>query len=380
MQKARLRLPSANRPTLVLLEVILLALVALLDHHFGEFLPVTHLYYIPIVLAGVYMSYTGGLVSALGAIGLFHLTHFLLPGAPIYLVEADILRFAAFVAAGLGAAKLMDDRKHLVRLAQELEARNAELSQLNAQLRDLGQAKTDFVGVAAHELKSPLTVVAGVSQLLLTRQNMVPEQRTRMLSLIWDTAQRMRATIDNFLDMAVIETGRLSLHCQQVSVGEVMDECRQYYANDLDGRVQWPAIEAERAIVWADKEKLFCALGNLLTNAAKYSPLNSPIRVTAGAERDRVFIGVSDEGYGIAPEDLDRIFTRFCRGSGGQVRVTKGAGLGLSISRDIVRAHGGELTVQSQVGKGSTFTIILPSSIRQPGLSPRSERVLAEAG
>lgn len=342
----------------LILVVGLLGTVSYLDHLFSAFLPVSHLYYLPILLAAVYFGYAGGLGAALAAIGLYHATHFVFAGPPQALDETDLLRLVLFIAVGATTAKLANDRRRMARLAGDLETRNQELSSLNARLEELSQARADFVAVASHELRTPLTAIMGSAALVVDRPAMESERRNRLLRHVYDASARLQNTVDSLLDAALIESGRFTLRRERVVLGDLLQECKGTFPAIGDDRIRLPE-QTPGIIVNGDRTRLLQVLVNLVANAFKYSPAGTPVEISVAMNGGGVEVAVADRGYGIAAEDLPHIFERYYRAADGRIRASRGAGLGLSVSRDIVRAHGGELTVRSKLGEGTTFTLAL---------------------
>lgn len=342
----------------LILVVGLLGTVSYLDHLFSAFLPVSHLYYLPILLAAVFFGYAGGLGAALAAIGLYHATHFVFAGAPQPWDETDLLRLVLFIAVGATTAKLANDRRRMARLAGDLETRNQELSSLNARLEELSQARADFVAVASHELRTPLTAIMGSAALVVDRPAMESERRNRLLRHVYDASARLQNTVDSLLDAALIESGRFTLRRERVVLGDLLQECKGTFPAIGDDRIRLPE-QTPGIIVNGDRTRLLQVLVNLVANAFKYSPAGTPVEISVAMNGGRVEVAVADRGYGIAAEDLPHIFERYYRAADGRIRASRGAGLGLSVSRDIVRAHGGELTVRSKLGEGTTFTLAL---------------------
>jgi signal transduction histidine kinase len=338
-----------------------LGLVAYLDHRFSTVLPMMHLYYLPILLAAVSMGYVGGLVAAGGAVALFEMTHVLIRGEELRLDEAAIVRFVLFMMVGFIAAKLVRDRRRLSEMAQTLQTRNEELIELNRRLERLSEARADFVAVASHEIKTPLTAVIGYAQ-LLTARSLGDERRMGIAVKLEATTRRLKRTAESLLDATLLELGRLAVRPEPIRLADLLEECGA--SAGIDGsqrlRVLLPDELRDR-IVLADHDRLQEVFVNLVGNALKYSANDGPVTVTAEIRPDCLLIAVSDCGPGIPAQDLPRIFERYYRGPDGRARAN-GAGLGLSVSREIVRAHGGELSVQSEPGRGSTFTVRLPPS------------------
>lgn len=215
-----------------------------------------------------------------------------------------------------------------------------------------------IIATVAHELRSPLTSVKGYTSLLLRRwDRLEDEQKRTMLEHVQHDADRVTRLITELLDISRLETGRLVLRRQMVDLpglaASVVDEVRVGIP-ELECAVAFP-VGFPR--VYVDADKVEQVLTNLVENAAKYGSPKA-MRVTGEVEGTKVTVLVSDVGEGIPAEDLTRVFTKFFRREQGR---PTGTGLGLWISQGLVEAHGGRLTVTSEVGAGSTFRFTLPT-------------------
>lgn len=228
-------------------------------------------------------------------------------------------------------------------------------------LRRLESMRRDFAANVSHELRTPITSIKGFVETIL--DGATPEDAERFLRIVSRQADRLEAIIDDLLSLSKIEKDAEASEIilkpttlYDVVVGAIHDcEFRAAERNigiDLEGD---PKIRAE-----ADPQLLQQAVQNLLENAVKYSDPDATIRVVLEATPDEVRLSVVDRGCGIAPEYHDRLFERFYRVDKARSRKVGGTGLGLAIVKHIVLAHHGRVTVQSAVGKGSTFTIHLP--------------------
>ena len=216
----------------------------------------------------------------------------------------------------------------------------------------------EVIATVSHELRAPLTSVKGYTSLLLNRwERLADDQKKMMLEQVHHDADRVTRLVTELLDISRLESGRLSLRRQMVDVPalvEVVTEKVRMNEPQLDVAVSFPP---DFPHAFADPDKVEQVLTNLVENAAKYA---SPKGMTvAGAAHDGLIeVAVSDRGDGIAPSDLQRVFTKFFRRA--ETRPT-GSGLGLWISRGLVEAHGGRLVAESVVGRGSTFRFTLPT-------------------
>lgn len=360
-----------------------LVAIAMLDHLFGQALPVSHLYYVPILLAAITFGSVGGLVSAAAAIILFHVTHVLLSGTPEPLDEADLLRFALFLVVGLVSARLAEQHRRISALAQEVAARNVELTAANEELSRLSQARADFVAIASHELRNPVAVVlAGadtLSRLIALSalsHSTEPARLIRLADQVRSAARRLTQTVDNLLDITSVESDHLSLRQEEVRLADLLADCREAFVGVSQQRLVVAEVPEGPSVV-GDRDKLARALANLVSNALKYSPESCAVTLQVGYSSDTVLISVSDRGRGISEEELPHVFERYYRTESGK-QVASGTGLGLGISREIVRAHGGDIQVRSVPGRGSTFTVSLPRRL-ETGVSARNQALLEDA-
>jgi len=230
------------------------------------------------------------------------------------------------------------------------------------------QAKDALMLAASHELKTPMTSIKGLSELLLDFE-LTDDQRRELLRDLHVQADRMERLIGDMLEVSRIESGRLTLSPARVEVEAVIEHVRRDVEPALRGRVLHCRIEDHTPPIWGDRQKLHQILVNLVTNAIKYSDDGTPITLTAGAHGGMVRLEVIDEGQGIRKEHLPRLFEKFYRADDPAVRRTAGTGLGLYIVRNLVDMLGGHVDVQSHYGRGTVFTVLLPQA--EVGLGKR---------
>jgi PAS domain S-box-containing protein len=229
------------------------------------------------------------------------------------------------------------------------------------------RAKSEFVSNVSHELRTPMTSIKGYSDLLhASTVGEVNEEQKRFLSIIKSNADRLTILINDLLDISRTEAGRIELEFKPLQMGEIVLEV----ANSFRGQMESKGLEFLVDIpdnlgkVRGDRGRLTQILTNLIANAYHYTPAGS-IRVSLSQMDDTLKVDVADTGIGIAPSDQGRIFDRFYRGDNSVVQETTGTGLGLSIAKMFVEMHGGRVWVESESGKGSTFTFVLPT-IEEP--------------
>lgn len=215
------------------------------------------------------------------------------------------------------------------------------------------------VQAIAHEIKTPLTAIQGSSE-MISEGGMPEDQRTHMAGLIHKESKRLTALIQTFLNVERLASGSLSLRRQTVNLGPLCQEIVErgrLYASRKRIRIE---AEIPQVQLSADPDLLSFAIYNLITNGVKYSPNNTAIRLAVEDNGAHVRISVSDQGYGIATPDQERIFERFYRLKRDEKGSEEGAGIGLALVKEIVHQHQGQITVESAPNAGSRFTITLP--------------------
>ena len=254
------------------------------------------------------------------------------------------------------------------RLASVIEssfARERERA-LMQRLREADRTKSEFVSMLAHELSGPMTTIQGFGQSLSKNWDEVDDtKRAHVLDILTKEIERLARLVNDLLDVSRMEAGTLRYEFEPTSVKEVVDNLLVVHTS-LKAREHLVMIDIPDALppVEADKDRLRQVLLNLLTNATRYSPEGTTISIdaelTEASPTERyVKVGVHDEGIGIAPDDLDRVFSKFSM-LPKPAWAKKGTGLGLFITKGIVEAHGGYLWVDSEPGRGSHFYFTLP--------------------
>ncbi|MBI3522790.1 MAG: response regulator [Chloroflexi bacterium] len=310
-------------------------------------------------------------------------------GAYDYLVKpCDVEELRATVSRALERRRL---GQQLRQRLGELEQANETISALNADLQrrvdaataelrgnlerltELDRLKSQFMSIASHELKTPVTAMSGFLQIALRRMRKRLDAGGRpgddwqgeqkaiagQLEVVHRQTEKLARLIDELLDVSRIQSGRVEFHLQEMDVTALVAEVveRMQTAN--------PAREIRLAKstalpITADRDHLEQVLNNLIANAIKYSPDGGPVEVAVRKADGGAAVSVTDHGIGIPAEELEKIFGVFYRSPDRRARDVGGMGLGLYISKEIVDRHGGDLIVESTPGKGSTFTMKLP--------------------
>jgi len=230
------------------------------------------------------------------------------------------------------------------------------------QQRAAGAAMNSFLAKAAHELRTPLTNIRLFVEDALEHCEKDPAGTSRSLNVMNEEAQRLDRTVSEILSVSQIEAGSFELKRDDVNVAALLQQLRADH--EAQAREKRIALEFDLPpklpTIQADRDKIALALHNLVGNALKYTPEGGRVVVTAGVEKGCLTVAVADTGIGIGPEEAERVFEKFYRSKNPLVAPIKGSGLGLPIAREVARLHGGDVTLESQLGKGSTFTLTLP--------------------
>jgi signal transduction histidine kinase len=254
----------------------------------------------------------------------------------------------------------------LEQLNQQLNEANRELNEANAKLRELSEMKEEFLALTTHDLRSPLTVISGVISFFTSGRlgELSPEQKN-MVAMMERNTQSLIELVNDLLDASKLESGTMRLEIASINLRGVIDELRE----SMEPMAKEKGIEMVEHLptdlppVEADRAKLRRILLNLLSNALKFTRKGGRVEIRAERQQEddrRVRISVSDTGVGIAPEDVARLFDKYEQARSRATRGEKGTGLGLYITRQLVELHDGRINVESELGKGSTFSFTLP--------------------
>lgn len=249
------------------------------------------------------------------------------------------------------------------RMNNELATLQRDLARKNAKLARLNEQKNRLLGMAAHDLRNPLSVIQSYSEFLRDEaaETLDKEQR-EFVEAIWDASRLMLSIIDDLLDVAQIEAGTLRLELQMSDLGDLVRKnvvLNRGLAARKNIRLEL-SVPDEPVMISVDPRKIQQVLNNLINNAIKYSHAGSTVRVEVETGTDSARITVHDEGQGIAEEVIPWLFQPFGKAHRRGTSGEPGTGLGLAIVRRIVEGHGGEVSLESEIGKGTAFTVALP--------------------
>lgn len=237
-----------------------------------------------------------------------------------------------------------------------------ELEQEESRREELDRLKDEFVLTASHELRSPLTSVQGFAELLMLDRDSLTPQQAETVEIILDNCRHLVRLLNNLLDLARSDVGRLAIQPQPTEVAPLVEDVVRTMRAQTEAENQSLREDLPPGLPLIDVEpdRIRQILVNLLTNAHEYSPEGASIAVAARPVGAEVEISVSDNGQGIPEDQIGRIFDRFTRGDAGLTQRVGGTGLGLAISKSLVELHGGSIAAESAVGVGSTFRVRLP--------------------
>jgi signal transduction histidine kinase len=267
-------------------------------------------------------------------------------------------------------ARLKDSNRYLMRQHAALRRADEEILQVNRQLEQSSRYKSEFLANMSHELRTPLNAIMGFSEILLdVTMNLTAGERTEFLRNIHSSGQHLLGLINDILDLAKIEAGKMDLHTEEMPVTEALQEVTAI----LDPMARQQGLQlrtvgvTEAGVIRADRSKFKQVLYNLLSNAVKFTPAPGSITVTVKDSPDQLTVSVADTGIGMKPEDLPKLFREFEQIDGSYTRRYQGTGLGLALCRRFVEMHGGRIWAESEFGKGSVFTFTIP---REQRLAP----------
>ena len=259
------------------------------------------------------------------------------------------------------AEELLEIRKRLemkIDMAnKDLEQKNKELVIANEELKKLDVLKSDFISLVSHELRTPLSAIRTSSEFLESEENVDPGVQKEMLDNIIKNVDRQARLINDILDLTKIEAGRMEFRFEQVDfkyIAQVAIENIRPIARKNNITIT-EDIPDKLSTISADKEKLIIVLNNLLSNALKFTPDGGATHLSVKEYKDHIEIKVKDTGIGIEKEQLEKLFDKFYQVDNPSRRKIGGSGLGLSISSEIIKAHGSKIHVESEPGQGSTF-------------------------
>jgi len=236
-------------------------------------------------------------------------------------------------------------------------------ARLYEEARKASESQSEFISIVSHELRTPMTNIKGYTDLILSgRAGPISERQKEFLTRVRSNVQRMASLVEDLLNISRIEAGKLRLEIEPVHIAEVVEEVVNFVQQEVREKKLLLRLDIKDALppVKADRSRVLQILSNLLSNACSYTPPEGSITIRAYKKDGFIQVDVADTGIGIPPEEQPKIFQRFFRGSHPLVKEKQGTGLGLYITKSLVELLGGQIWFQSEPGKGTTFSFILP--------------------
>jgi signal transduction histidine kinase len=321
----------------------------------------------------LWLAIVGGraeLLLGMVSVGIARALPVRLVGAPEYPPSewrAAIVLGAVAAIACLSIQKLVGDARlrtaELLGRADELEEATRLLESQNTQLRELDRVKDEFVALVSHELRTPLTSIIGYLELVMDEDGepLTPGQR-QFLTTVSRNVDRLTRLVNELLFLAQFDSGRLELSLAEADINQLLVEATEAAEPAANARRIELRLEADPlSLAICDRARIAQLVDNLLANAVKFTPQGGRVDVRAAQAGGTIALTVSDTGIGIAADELPRLFGRFFRASSAIANAIPGTGLGLAISQAIAEAHKSTITVQSTLGQGTTFRLLLPT-------------------
>ena len=262
-------------------------------------------------------------------------------------------------------SRLKDSNRYLMRQHAALRQADEEILQVNRQLEKSNRYKSEFLANMSHELRTPLNAILGFSEILLDlTMNLTAGERTEFLRNIHSSGQHLLGLINDILDLAKVEAGKMELHPEPLQVVDALHEVTAILEPMARQQGLRLTTMGTAEPVAADRSKFKQVLYNLLSNAIKFTPPPGKITVVIKDTADQIVVSVHDTGIGMKPEDLPKLFREFEQIDGSYTRRYQGTGLGLALCKRFVEMHGGRIWAESQFGTGSTFTFTIPREPR----------------
>jgi signal transduction histidine kinase len=254
-------------------------------------------------------------------------------------------------------------RRGLIEVSNQLSNTMRDLYKANAELARLNEMKNEFLGIAAHDLRTPIGNISSLSGMLLDDVgNLLPEEHVELLLTIRSLSEFMLTMLENLLDITAIESGKVTLSRDRLDLATIVKRAIKLNKILADRKGIGVEILAEASIaVVGDAHKLQQVLDNLISNAIKYSERDTLIQVTVRTAKNEAIVSVIDHGPGLGEDDIAKLFRPFFRARSKATGGEKSTGLGLAIVQRIIQAHNGRVWVESRVGYGSIFSFALPT-------------------
>jgi PAS domain S-box-containing protein len=244
--------------------------------------------------------------------------------------------------------------------SRELAEKIEQIAQAHTELKQLDQTRSEFVSLVSHQIRSPLTNIAGAVQRMQADCRAINPTCTRMFTIFEQQVARLDRLVQEVLNTARIEAGELSLHLEPITVLPVVRQVIQQICARTASRAVHLADKPGLPLVYADRDRIAEILSNLLDNADKYSPPGDEVFIEVRADQSEVTIAVRDSGPGLLTKDVERVFDKFYRADSSDAQIAYGYGLGLYVCRRLVEAQNGRIWAESHPDGGAVFSFSLP--------------------
>lgn len=268
-------------------------------------------------------------------------------------------------SAALTEQKMLQQRNELFLLRDEMRKQNQKLQHAISELQRLDDMKSQFISIAAHELRNPISTVLLYARMLLDDEaETLAAKHIHSIEVIYRNAERLTRITTNLLDLVRLDAGQMELVISPIDFSQIMEKLEADMQPILLERSQYLTLflAPNLPTLLCDEERMLQILGNLLNNASKYSPKGTQItlRATLADDPNLLHLTISDQGMGIPAHEQPQLFQRFFRAINARLSNVSGSGLGLSIVRSLVELHSGKIWIESEVGQGTTVHLLLP--------------------
>ncbi|QTA82105.1 Two component system response regulator/histidine kinase [Desulfonema limicola] len=286
-------------------------------------------------------------------------------GANDYLLKDENIQDTILISVERVIEKYQLKKQNLMLMA-DLEQKNSELEKSNQELIELNIQKNKFLGIAAHDLRGPLSGIIGMSELLMDPEfGTMNEEQIQYLNMIYTVSNGMINLLDDLLDVSIIESGRLETVFEKNNLKNLLDERIKLFRFAAEKKnIKIFSDFAQVPEIMFDNKRIAQVIDNLMTNAIKFSPQNSNIYVSLLQENDMIKVSVRDQGPGISEQDQSRLFGEFQKLSARPTGGETSTGLGLAIVKKIIDSHHGISEVHSTIGQGAEFSFKIPMNIK----------------
>jgi PAS domain S-box-containing protein len=287
-----------------------------------------------------------------------------------YLCKDGSYKWFSWNVVAVPAQKLMyavaRDITQVKKTSQQIELQNRELEARNREIERATKMKSKFLANMSHELRTPLNAIVGFSDLLSEHVGgTLTEKQIRFVNHIKTGAAHLLQLINDVLDLSKIEAGLLDIHCEDFSIREALPEVLSIVEPlAMTKKIALEMKLESESFIFADRVRFKQILYNLLSNAVKFTPKEGKIEVQVHEQRDFISFSVSDTGIGIRPQDQALVFEEFRQVESDAASVQEGTGLGLAITKRLVERQGGQISLNSELGKGSRFTFTIPRALK----------------